>query len=216
LRFFLGMNSTLPILYSFRRCPYAIRARLALSYAGIRAKVREVVLKNKPQALLDASAKGTVPVLCGSHNLIIEESLDIMVWALGQYDPEGWLDHYTESAHWVRENDDEFKPLLDAYKYPQSTPVNDPTAHRQKAIPFIEKLELALQHSPFLLGSAPRLADAALFPFIRQFAMVDRQWFDLSPYPNLINWLNHWLAQPFFIGIMKKYEPWEGQDEPVL
>ncbi len=207
-----------PILYTFRRCPYAIRARLTLYYSGVTVRIREVELKNKPQGLIEASPKGTVPVLILEDGSIIDESLDIMDWALLQSDPKGWHEPKNLSAakKLIQINDYEFKPLLDNYKYPQSSAKQDPVYYLEKLKPYLQMLNQRLINSEFFFGKQINIADIALFPFIRQFAMVDKAWFDQSPYPSLQNWLNYFLDSDLFQAVMKKYQPWDGNQEPIL
>ena len=210
------MTST-PILYSFRRCPYAIRARLAVAYAGVEVELREVVLKNKPEEMLEASAKGTVPVLVLPDGKVIDESMDVMHWALDHADREHWSSPTaTETVeHWIEENDGPFKHWLDRYKYADRHPEHPQEWYREQASAHLSALETALADHPWLHGDQRGFADAALFPFIRQFAFVDMDWFATSPYPNLRAWLNRWLEDPLFLIIMDKYPRWEPDQEPV-
>lgn len=201
------MNApALPVLYSFRRCPYAIRARMTLRYAGVPVAIHEVALRDKPAALLAASPKGTVPVLVTPHGEVIDQSLDIMHWALRQSDPDGWLSAAPDEARrWIALNDDTFKPLLDCYKYAGRHPDLSPAEHRHRALAaMIEPMDAQLQQTTWLLGPHLSLADAALFPFVRQFAGVDKSGFDALPLPALQNWLCVWLASPLFNGVMEK------------
>jgi len=165
----------LPILYSFRRCPYAIRARLALLASGTVCEIREVKLSAKPAEMLALSPKATVPVLLSPDGRVIEESLDIMRWALARNDPEGWLDRSDELL--IACNDGPFKHHLDRYKYPDRHDA-DPAEHRAAALDLLRPLEARLLASPYLCGDAMGLADAALMPFVRQFAQTDLAWFD--------------------------------------
>jgi glutathione S-transferase len=219
INFTLPTVSILPILYSFRRCPYAMRARLALGLAGIAYQTVEVSLRAKPPELLAISPKGTVPVMQLPDGTVLEQSLDIMRWALAQNDPEGWLTaaDANEINHWITLCDDRFKPLLDRYKYANRHPELSITQHRALAMDaFILKLEAALQASwdqacqptpatnAYLCGLRATLADAATFPFVRQFAAVDQAWFDAQPLPAVQAWLSRWLASDLFATIMKK------------
>lgn len=212
------MHDSLPILYTFRRCPYAIRARMALWYSQIPVRIREVALKNKPAALLAASAKGTVPVLILADGQVIEESLDIMRWALTISDPDNWLTPENQKVcqQLISTNDQTFKPLLDGYKYPQTSAKQDSNYYRQAADPILSQLESLLNHNPCLNGQSISLADVALFPFIRQFAMVDKDWFSQSAYPNLRIWLQSFLISDLFKQVMQKYPEWDEQEEPIL
>jgi glutathione S-transferase len=197
-----------PLLYTFRRCPYAIRARMAIAASGVPVVEHEVALSAKPAAMLAASPKGTVPVLVLPDGQVIDESLDIMRWALGQCDPANWLDELEDSLAFIVRNDREFKPLLDAYKYPERHRIDgvpaEPTRHRDAASPFLLDLESRAQQHDFLLGPQPRLADVAIMPFIRQFAAVDPAWWSTHPYPALSRWLNRWLEDPIFASVMSK------------
>lgn len=199
---------TRPILYSYRRCPYAMRARMALHYSGIQVRIREIALRQKPAAMLAASPKGTVPVLVLPDGQVIDESLDIMRWALAQYDPQGWLQDAAQSLMLIAENDGTFKQALDRYKYAERFPEHPQIVYRAQGEGFVAKLETALQAHAHLLDASPRLADIAIFPFIRQFAAVDSAWWEASPYPALRSWLEHWVASELFDGIMQKHPVW--------
>ena len=202
----------LPVLYSFRRCPYAMRARLALRVAGVPYELREVALKAKPAAMLAVSPKATVPVLQLPDGSVLEESLDIMAWALAQSDPDGWLAQGSleEAQALIARNDGPFKHLLDRYKYASRHPEFTATQYRQQAVDLhIGPLNARLAATPHLLGVGPSLADAAIFPFVRQFAGVDETWFAQAPFPALRAWLNAWLASPLYQDIMEKTLPWK-------
>ena len=203
--------SELPILYSFRRCPYAMRARMALRYAGLNCELREVVLRDKPQSMLEYSPKGEVPVLVVGDE-VIDESIDVMHWALNQNDPEGWLAPSGMQALIAR-FDEEFKPILDRYKYADQYPERSQLEYREEASPHLNELDVRLQNSEFLMSSELSFADVALFPFIRQFAHVDKAWFDASLYTALVLWLNTLLESPLFLSVMKKYPQWHAGDE---
>ena len=197
----------LPILYSFRRCPYAIRARLALRVAGIAVDCREVNLRDKPAALRELSPKASVPVLQLPDGRVLEQSLDIMHWALRAHDPEGWLaaDDPCEAADWIARNDDEFKPLLDRYKYAVRNPERSRAQHRESALAgFVLALEERLRESRHLLGAGCSVADAAIFPFVRQFAAVEPAWFEAMPLPGIQAWLANWLRSAIYIAVMRK------------
>ncbi|HSR02425.1 MAG TPA: glutathione S-transferase [Methylophilaceae bacterium] len=197
----------LPILYSYRRCPYAMRARMALRYAGIGVEIREISLRDKPKHLSTVSPKATVPVLVLPDGQVIDESLDIMDWALNQQDLDGWRQINLEAAKTlIAENDGTFKQALDAYKYADRHPEKTKVEHRQDGEVFLSKLEGKLAtHGDFLFGQLPTMADVAIFPFIRQFKGVDSQWFESSPYPKLNNWLNSLINSKLFISIMVKH-----------
>ena len=199
-----------PVLYSFRRCPYAIRARMAIAESGICVELREVVLRNKPPAMLKISPKGTVPVLQLQNGSVIDESLDIMVWALKQKNKNNWMqpDLASEIFALIDFNDGEFKYFLDRYKYADRYPEQTQMFYRKKGEIFLAVLEKKLNRHPFLFGDQFSLADAAIFPFIRQFANVDPGWFECSEYRALGNWLKQHLESPLFLSVMKKYDPW--------
>lgn len=200
--------SPLPLLFSYRRCPYAIRARLALWQAGVAVQVHEVSLRDKPAELLRLSPKGTVPVLCLPDGTVLEQSLDIMRWALAQHDPEGWLQAASmdEMLALIARNDGPFKQLLDRYKYAERHPERSAADWRDEAVhAHLSALDTRLQAQPCLFGVHWSLADMALLPFVRQFAQVDRVWFDATPaLPALRAWLQRGLALPLFATVMAK------------
>lgn len=198
-----------PILYSFRRCPYAMRARLALHVAEIAVEHREVVLRSKPQAMLDVSPKGTVPVLVLAGGTVLEESLDVMRWALARHDPEGWLAPGAAMAPLIAACDGGFKYHLDRYKYAARYDNADATAHRDAALAYLRTLDDRLRVTPELFGDRMSMADAAIFPFVRQFALTDRDWFDRQALRGLRAWLDRHLASPRFAAIMARYPPWQ-------
>ena len=201
--------SDLPILYSFRRCPYAMRARMALAAAGTEVMLREVLLKDKPAELLAASPKATVPVLVLSDGQIIEESLDVMQWALEYSDPLNWLEGEALDSDWISACDGDFKHWLDRYKYADRYPGHTAEDYRQNAEAFIQRLEDQLSGSKWVGGDAANAIDVALFPFIRQFAGVDPSWWQQAPYPHVKQWLENWLNNALFSAIMAKYPRWE-------
>ncbi|RKS27760.1 glutathione S-transferase [Pseudomonas sp. WPR_5_2] len=195
-------------LYSFRRCPYAMRARMALRYAGVAVDIVEVSLKAKPAEMLALSSKGTVPVL-SAEGRVIDESLDIMRWALSQNDPQDWLlkddpQGPLAIAALIEENDQAFKVHLNRYKYAERYPEQPMTFYRAEGEVFLRKLDELLAGRDYLLADHPSLADVALMPFIRQFAHVDREWFAQTPYRRLQDWLQRFLASELFTSIMKK------------
>ncbi|MGB0466543.1 MAG: glutathione S-transferase [Pontibacterium sp.] len=205
-------QTSLPILYSFRRCPYAIRARLAISYSGVDVEHREVVLKDKPQAMLDISPKGTVPVLQLADGTVIEESLEIMHWALDQKDSNEWQSPEQAGViqDLIKQNDTAFKYWLDRYKYADRYPEHPMTYYRDHCEHWFTLLEEKLErHQSFLLCEHYTLADMALFPFVRQCAQVDRAWFDQTDYPCLQVWLDNLLASELFISVMQKQPQWK-------
>lgn len=200
---------TEPVLYSFRRCPYAMRARMALAISETPHEIREVKLRDKPAALLAASPKGTVPVLVLPDRKVIDESIDIMRWALARNDPEGWL--AGDDTALIEANDGAFKHHLDRYKYPDRH-ASDPIEHRARGMEVLGGLETRLASQPFLCGAQRTLADVATFPFVRQFAGVDRDWFDAQPLPNVQRWLDGLIASPLFAAIMIVRPQWRGED----
>lgn len=211
-------TATYPILYSFRRCPYAMRARLAIAYAGVPVALREVVLRQKPAELLAASPKGTVPVMILPDGRVIEESLQIMHWAIQQHDPADWNSHWQDPQlqSLIQTNDTEFKYYLDRYKYADRYPEHPADTYRQHGEVFLVQLETRLQQNRYLFGSAFSLADAAIAPFIRQFAAVDSEWFATSPYPALRQWLQAFVNSAIFQSVMQHYQPWHNNSGLVL
>ena len=211
-----SVASMLPILYSFRRCPYAIRARLALRYSGTQVELREVVLADKPENMLQISPKGTVPVLQLTDGMVLEESLDIMYWALSQNDPDGWLSKdpvFLENTNRLIEaNDGPFKKHLDLYKYSARFPEYPAEYYRDQANNYLSALNTQLMESGYFFGDKPTLADMAIFPFIRQFAFVDKHWFDNSQYSSLQLWLESLLKMDLFNEVMQKYSKWKPGD----
>ena len=193
---------SLPILYSYRRCPYAMRARMALKYTGIEVDIIEISLKDKPAQMLQVSPKGTVPVLVLADGTVIDESLQIMRWALATYDPDCWL--ASDAKDLIAENDGSFKQALDRYKYAIRFPERSEEAHRADGEVFLLKLEQLLNQASFLSGEKTGLADIAIFPFIRQFVGVDTVWFETAPYPKLRTWLNDRVENDLFLSVMHK------------
>lgn len=213
-------SARLPVLYSFRRCPYAMRARLALRYAGIRCALREVVLRDKPAAMLEVSPKGTVPVLvlrdAAAGRQVIDESLDIMFWALAQQDPDGWLNcDRVVADQLIRTNDDDFKVWLDRYKYPERFDDIGSASPRDECGRFLTQLEARLESAEWLTGERISVVDIALFPFVRQFAFTDIDWFRGGVYPRVNGWLERLLRDELFASVMRKYPAWRPGDEVV-
>ncbi len=205
------------ILYSFRRCPYAIRARLAIKYANQTVELREVVLKSKPQELLEISPKATVPVLV-TDGFVIDESLEIMSWALEQSDPQNWLDEFggefPQSHPLIIENDNKFKQILDKYKYFDRFPENSQDHYFELAKPFLSDLEFQLKsQGGFLSVKGFGLLDAVIFPFVRQFAHVDLKRWENLELPTLKDWLAKQLHSELFVSVMNKYPMWESHLE---
>lgn len=210
-------QTALPVLYSFRRCPYAMRARLALQASGIAYEHREVILKNKPAHMLALSPKGTVPVLWlpdPSGGQVLEQSLDIMRWALERHDPEAWLpaDEAIRQDVWalIAQNDGDFKFHLDRYKYPHRYGLTDGVAHRAQASDLLETLQRRLAANAYLSGPRFGLADAAIAPFVRQFAHTDKAWFGQQDWSALAQWLANFEASEAFAQVMKKHPVWPG------
>lgn len=206
----------LPVLYSFRRCPYAIRARLALRSSGMAVALREIVLRDKPQAFLDASLSATVPTLVRPGEAVIDESLDIMVWALNHHDPESWLTPETGSHDaalgLIDRNDGGFKHHLDRYKYHVRHTDCDRLVERDAAAAYLRDLETRLAGLSWLFGTRPGLADMAILPFVRQFANVDRGWFDAQDWPGVRRWLEGFENSGRFAAVMEKYPAWSPED----
>jgi glutathione S-transferase len=214
-------TETRPILYNFRRCPYAMRARLAIAVSGIETELREVVLKDKPEQLIAVSPKATVPVLVTADGKVINESLDIMQWALSQHDPLLWFGDLDEKEReqcreLIARNDGKFKHYLDRYKYADRYPEHGQEYYRQQAERFLQDLEQRLLQHGCLVREQWTWADMALLPFIRQFCFVDWHWFEQAPYPALWQWLDDFLQSPLFARIMLKYAQWHPGDEAVV
>ena len=193
-----------------------MRARLAIQSSGIRVQLQEILLRDKPAPFLTASAKGTVPVVQSGHH-VIEESRDVMLWALGQNDPEGWLD-MPEAGHTLIDTcDGPFKQALDHTKYAVRFPDKDEAEERAKAMVFLDDLNARLTGQEFLMGAKRTLADMAILPFVRQFANTDRTWFDAQDRAPLTRWLDDFLASDRLQGVMTKYPPWQdGQDAVIF
>ena len=216
------MIAALTVLYSFRRCPYAIRARLALQVSGLSYELREVSLKSKPPELLAASPKGTVPVLVLQNGEVIDESLDIMRWALAQNDPDSWLTQgpQEEMQALIAGNDDQFKHALDRYKYPNRYPLESggdvqafALAQRFEAASWLKTLEPRLS-AGWLFGRQASLADIATLPFVRQFAHTDAAWFAAQPWPQLRAWLARFEASELFESVMARRGLWQVTSRP--
>jgi len=215
-----------PLLYSFRRCPYAMRARMALVSAGIQAELIEVALKDKPAELLTLSPKGTVPVLLLPDGRVLDESLAIMDWALSRNDPENWLvpssgsclppGNGLQGRQLIAGNDGDFKASLDRYKYPQRFPGEDCSGARAEGLKFLQKLEQQFGPHPYLMGKHLSYADIAIFPFVRQFANTDFAWFKSQPLPKLQGWLDARVTSPLFLKIMTRNRRWLLDPTPDL
>lgn len=203
---------TRPILYSFRRCPYAMRARLAIASAGVQVELREILLRDKAPQFLDASPSGTVPCLVNEAT-IIDESRDIMVWALSQSDPDRWLDMPQDGWSMMDTIEGPFKTALDRYKYSSRYQDADKTGERTKAATYLYDLDKRLRGQDWLFGATASLADMAILPFVRQFAMTDKAWFDAQPWPQLSRWLETFLTSAALQAVMSKYPVWKDGDE---
>lgn len=215
----------LPVLYTFRRCPYAMRARLAIVAAGLKVEVRELVLRAKPAHMLEISPKGTVPVLWLQDGTVIDESLDVMRWAVGQNFPADWLvlnaQQQQQCDEWIALLDGEFKRNLDRYKYPHRYHTEsytcDPLEHRAACEKILMQWnEVLRQQGPWLFGNKPSFADFAILPFVRQFRIADEAWFDAVPgYEALKQWLADFLQSDLLEIAMVKYSPWQPADIPL-
>jgi len=207
-----------PILYSFRRCPYAIRARMAIYQANIKCEYREVLLKDKPESMMSLSSKGTVPVLLTPDDAIIDQSLDVMRWALHQNDPENWLhDDASLGQSLIERNDNEFKYYLDRYKYHVGYPEYSQEYYRDKTKDYLDLLENCLNENQGVALTAEHMSfsDVSIFPFIRQFANVDLNWFKTSSYKLINRWYIKIEQSDLFKASMNKYPQWSPEDTPV-
>jgi glutathione S-transferase len=211
-------KNNLPILYSFRRCPYAMRARMAIHISGQRCELREVLLRDKPPSMLEYSAKGTVPVLILQDGKVIDESLDVIDWALNLNDPDDWQrsKDKEKTKELIKINDGEFKYHLDRYKYSKRYDNEDPEFHRKKCLKFIESINNELNNSEYIFDDNISYADIVLLPFIRQFRIADIEWFDSLPYDNLKKWLSSFLNSSLLNSIMKKYDLWKEGDKSIV
>ena len=208
------MVKEFPILYSFRRCPYAIRARWALLSSNVNVELREVVLKDKPNEFLRVSNSGTVPCLQSSDN-IIDESIDIMIWALKKNDPDGWLDMPDKGYGLIDEVEKNFKPHLDKTKYASRYPSNDSKESRRLAIDYLIDFDKKIK-GQFLFGNQAKLADVAIFPFVRQFANIDINWFNQFEWKKLKAWLDAFVRSKMFHTSQKKFDRWRPAADPVF
>ena len=208
-------EQTLPILYSFRRCPYAMRARMALTLNQISVEIRELILKNKPAEMLQASPKGTVPVLITTDGQVIEESLEVMDYAVTHGANSTLKAPTSEELTLIAENDNVFKANLDKYKYFDRFPEHTQQDYRAHGEVFLQQLEQRLTDQEFLVGNTQSYSDIAIFPFIRQFAHVDKAWFDNADYPHLKKWLDSFLQSNAFLNVMKKIPCWQTGDAPT-
>ncbi|MDC0988992.1 glutathione S-transferase [Rhodospirillales bacterium] len=208
-----------PILYSFRRCPYAMRARMALSVSMQAYELREVLLRDKPPELIEVSPKATVPILEVPHLGVIDQSLDIMLWALNKNDPYSWLlperGNLEQMLALIEKNDGNFKYNLDRYKYPNRFDDLDAKYFRGEGEKFIAELDKLLETNNYLFGEKPALADYAIGPFVRQFVNTDKEWFDGLPYVSFKKWFDQFSQSEIFLGIMKKYNIWNKNEDPI-
>ena len=215
-----SVMTTRPILYSFRRCPYAMRARLAIASSGLECTHREILLRDKPAAMLDASPKGTVPVLVLDDGKVLEESLDVAFHALERSDPENWLRPWREDGQRAKElvarNDGPFKHHLDRYKYASRYEDADAEEHRAAGLAVLESLNADLADHSFLGGEHFTFLDAAIAPFVRQFRIPDKDWFDSLDLPHLLKWLHDFMESERFAKIMKKYPVWDGVNDDTV
>ena len=211
-------KNNLPILYSFRRCPYAMRARMAIHISGQKCELREVLLRDKPPSMIEYSAKGTVPVLILQDGKVIDESLDVIDWALNLNDPDDWQrsKDTKKTKELIKINDVEFKYHLDRYKYSKRYDNEDPEFHRKKCLKFIESVNNELNNSKYIFDDNISYADIVLLPFIRQFRIADMEWFDSLPYDNLKKWLSSFLDSSLLDSIMKKYDLWKEGDKSIV
>lgn len=207
--------SDLPILWSFRRCPYAMRARLAIYSSGVQVALQEILLRDKPADFLATSPKGTVPVVNDAGD-VIAESRDVMVWALRQIDTENLLDMPDAGHDLLDQCDGPFKAALDHTKYAVRHPELSEIDEREKASVFLRDLNARLADGPYLFGRNRTLADIGIAPFVRQFANTDRAWFDAQDWPHLTQWLDRFLESDDFKSVMTKYAPWRPGDAPVI
>jgi glutathione S-transferase len=201
----------LPRLYTYRRCPYAMRARMALLVAEQPFEAFEVVLRDKPAALLALSPKGTVPVLQLPDGRVVDESWDIMAWALQPHEDGRWWStaQSSENLDLLHRNDGDFKHHLDRYKYPGRFPeeTRNREDHRTAAAALLMPLEARLKQQPYLGGATSCATDLAIFPFVRQFAAVEPAWFDTQEFPAVQRWLAEWVNSGLFERCMVKPEP---------
>ena len=211
-------KNNLPILYSFRRCPYAMRARMAIHISGQKCQLREVLLRDKPSSMLEYSAKGTVPVLILQDGKVIDESLDVIDWALNLNDPDDWQrsKDTKKTKELIKINDGEFKYHLDRYKYSKRYDNEDPEFHRKKCLKFIESVNNELNNSKYIFDDNISYADIVVLPFIRQFRIADIEWFDSLPYDNLKKWLSRFLDSSLLNSSMKKYDLWKEGDKSIV
>jgi glutathione S-transferase len=207
---------TLPILYSLRHCPFAMRARLAIFKSKEAVELRDVKLTNKPVAMLNASPKGTVPILVVAPSHVIDESLDVMLWILGKSDPDNLLRNLPDLLAFINVYDGEFKPCIERYKAAKRYHEANLNECRQACEVYIQDLEKRLSEHAYIFSNQESLADIAILPFIRQFAKVERQWYVQSSYVNVKRWLNTYLQSSMFNKVMAQYSLWEEGSDVVV
>jgi len=217
----MNKPSALPVLYSLRNCPYAIRARMAIYVSGQAVQLRDIALSDKPAHMLQVSPKGTVPVLMLQNDKVLEQSLEIMMWAFGQSDPNNYLMSHcpnsrAEMLRLVDLFDTEFKLCLEKYRSAKRYHDESVLAHRLACEHYLQVLEQKLSQHPYLMSDNPSLADLAIVPFIRQLARVERQWYLQSPYPNIRAWLNGYLQSLMFSKVMTKYSLWLAEESLIV
>lgn len=205
-----------PILYSFRRCPYCMRAHMALKQTGIKIELREVKLSDMPEDALSISPEATVPILALPDGTVFTESWDIVKWSLAQNDVDKWLgnndEHSLDAELLIETNDFSFKEDLDHYKYADRFPEHNEEHYRKACEEFVEELEDMLTDNDFLLTGQLSLADIGVFPFIRQFSLVNKEWFDSAPYPKVQKWLDNLISTELFQHVFQKHELWQADD----
>lgn len=211
----------LPVLYSFRRCPYAMRARLGLVASQTKVELREILLRDKPEHMLTLSPKGTVPVLWLPDGSVIDESIDVMLWALRQRDPLGWLDltaeQRVEADELVAQLDGPFKHHLDRYKYSNRYENCDSQEHLEACLSILDQWNERLRGHSYLLGAHAKYVDYALLPFVRQFRIADPLFFDQAQRLACVrSWLNRYLESSFYNAIMPKFPQWTPGNLPVV
>ena len=208
-----------PILYSFRRCPYCMRAHMALKYAGIKVELREVKLSCLPNELTSISSADTVPVLLLPDSTVFTESWDIVKWALTQNDPEAWQgkdkEFLLDAEMLIETNDYSFKTDLDHYKYADRHPEHSVEHYREACEEYLVEIEELLSDTHYLLSNQISLADIGVFPYIRQFSLVDKTWFDAAPYPKTQKWLSSLLATELFEDVFQKHDLWKTNDDAI-
>ena len=205
-----------PILYSYRRCPYAIRARMALAYTDVQVEIREISLQNRPEELYEVSKKGTVPVLITIDGLVIDESLEIMLWALKNNLNQTWLiENHNKAIEMIDRNDILFKKWLDRYKYHDRYPENSKEHYRKNCSDILSDYENQLNNTKYLLRNDMSISDIAIFPFVRQFSNVDFNYF-IATYPKLNNWLQLIIESELFLSVMNKYLEYKNEAEPLI